>query len=962
MVRKVYKMAFPALIAMAIILTSQPAFSAENAQDNAGLKRNGMAQSGEIRFKDDYGTAEVVSGNFKVLYGADYQEKALAFIADRPAAFKIDSPAEELELISQKSDDLGKTHLSFQQVYRGIPVWGSRTIVHFEDAQTIYMVAGQTVPTPGIDIKPNINDADASSNALNEMSKTLNNNNLVASSDLIIYPFEKDLRLVHLITVTSPTDGSIRWRLFVDAQTGDIIDKFNDIHFDGPDVGTGPDVLNTMQSFPIYLQSGNYIMWDATRPTYIFTYEDFYNGGPISTDPDGDKVWDDNTGQKAAVSGHVYAGMTIDYFNSTFSWNSYDNMGSDLIVNVHDPVYVNNAYWNGYSLNFADGDGVNYLPFSGSLDVVAHEFGHGVTEYTAGLIYRFQSGALNESYSDVFGACVDRDDWLLGEDIRLASPGFIRSMEDPTLRGHPSHMDDYIWYGIETDNGGVHINSGIPNHAFYWASSLTSREVAEQIWFRTLSTYLTPSSGMYFWAAMIVQAAADLHGEGSSEYNNILLALSQVGFNSTYAVPDEMTLSNIVGTVSYDTIWIQNPTSNTVSVAVTIPPSLSGLNVTAPSSIGPDDSGAVALTYDSQSMDECDIGLYSDRLQITTTGAPYNSNIYIPIDILVGYTTTGMETVGVNTACLSFTGRNTSGFSRLSRSGVDAVYDGSLMIGVKDGTVKTAYREIFGNLSLIPVDTIAVDTTGKSFRIATSDGRIQGSVKYRWYDGADPDTCGFIIAEYTLENVCDTTLTVYPGLMSDFDINNSGNNIADYEAPNDLVYMKDNSSQRTAGFAMLSGSAYNLRAIHNPDLVWGNSFTDNVAYDQLSASSNVDGLSPSDYSALLSFGPVLLKANISQTFSVALLYSTTGVSGLTAALEMARAFNQGITIDYGDANSDGSVNVADAVFIINYVFKGGPAPDPLENGDANCDGDVNVADGVYIINYVFKGGPEPGCP
>lgn len=937
-----------------------PADAAGNG--TAGQARLDADRMERVRFHSEYGTSEVMSGRFTVLSGTTKLEKAYVFLAGRPASFRLADPQNELELLAEKSDALGLTHLRFQQVYEGLPVWGCQTIVHFEDDSTIYLVGGQTIPSPVLDVVPSVSEDVAIAAARAAVADKIPTDDLETMSELIVYPDAGEPRLARLVTVTSPTRGDVRWRVFVDARTGEVIDAFNDIHFDGPDVGSGPDVLGVNQTFNIYQQGGDFKMWDVTRAAWIMTYEDLYNGGPLSTDPDGDKIWDDDPGQKAAVSGHVNAALTYDYFLNTFGRNSYDGLGSQVTVNVHDPVYVNNAYWNGSSINFADGDGVNYLPFSGSLDVVAHELAHGVTQYTAGLIYRFQSGALNESYSDVFGACVDRDDWLLGDDIRLAAPGFIRSMADPTLRGHPDHMDDYQWFGIETDNGGVHSNSGIPNHAFYWAASLTSREVAEQIWYRALTQYLTPSSGMYFWSAMIMQAAEDLYGTGTTEHDNTLLALAQVGFNSTYPVPAELTMANIVGTVTYDTIWIHNPTSNTVSVQLTIPPSIGGLEATAPSSIAPGDSGAVALSFDTQDLDECDIGLYRDRLQITTDGAPYLSNIYVPIDILVGYTTTAIQTVSVSTACLSLTGRNTSGMNALVKSGTDVLYDGSLLIGVNDGGTKTTYREVFGNLSLIPVDVVTTDSVGKSFRIAADDGRIQGQVTYRWYSGADGDTCDFILVDYTLDNVCDTPLTVYPGLINDFDINNSGNNIASYDADQDLVYIKDNSSDRAAGFALLSAPAYNLRAIHNPDLVWGNNFTDEVAYTQLAASSNVENMTPSDYSALLGFGPTLLASGSSAQFTVAMLYSNVGVAGLLDALETARAFNSGIVVNYGDANGDGAVNVADAVYIINYVFKEGPAPDPLDAGDANCDGAVNVADAVYIINYVFKDGPVPGCP
>jgi len=949
-----------ALFATGVMVGGHGAFATNDDKPTpTGAKsRNSRVQ--EVRRNAEFGTGEIVSGEFKVAAGKTKVEKARAFVGARADVFKIAQPEKELELLSERTDKLGMTHLRFQQVYEGLPVWSCQAIVHFKDDETIYMVGGQVVPTPGISTTPAVTKQAAMGEAVSAIGEKADRADLSPAAELVIYPFEGASRLVWLTTVTSPTDGSVRWRVFVDAQTGEVIDKFNDIHFDGPDTGSGPDVLGVNKTFPIYLEFGQYEMRDVTRTGEIITYENLYGGGPISTDPDGDKIWDDNVGQRAAVSGHVSAALTYDYFLSTFGRDSYDGFGSNIIANVHDSAYVNNAYWNGSGVNFADGDGVNYRPFSGSLDVVAHEIAHGVTEHTANLIYRFQSGALNESYSDVFGSCVDRDDWLLGEDIRITAPGFIRSMEDPSLRGQPEHMNDYLYYPIETDNGGVHINSGIPNYAFYWAASLTSREVAEQIWYRTLTTYLTPSSGMFFWSAMTLQSAADLYGPGSSEYTNTALALSLVGFNGTYATPDEMTISGIVGEVIRDTVWVHNPTTASVDVSVTVPAIFTGVTVSNPSfSLGSNDSTGVEFVYDASTLDSCDVGMFSDFVEITTTGPSYTTNILLPTSLAAGYTTTSIEPVSIATSCLSMTGRNTSGLSALVKGGVNALYDGSLLVGLVDGADTSTYRDVFGVEKLVPVDTVGGGAASASFRLASMDGRIQGTVTYRWYTGLDSDTCDFVVVEYSLKNVCDTALKVFIGLFSDLDIVNSGNNTADFDAGRGLVYMRDNSSQRFAGFALLSGTPRNLRAINNPNLVWSGKFTDRVAYRELAATANVSGPSYNDYSILLSFGADTLGPGTTADYAVALVYSSTGLTWLQQTVDVAHAWWGGPIYVSGDANGDGSVSLADAVFIINYVFKGGAAPSPLCLGDANCDGSTDLADAVYLINYVFKGGPQP---
>ena len=162
--------------------------------------------------------------------------------------------------------------------------------------------------------------------------------------------------------------------------------------------------------------------------------------------------------------------------------------------------------------------------FAGSLDIVAHELTHGVITNSANLEYIFQSGALNESFADIFGVMVDRDDWKLAEN--MANPavfpgGAMRDMSDPHNgwrdgaigRGwQPKHMSEYLNLPAETDQGGVHFNSGIPNYAFYLFAVEVGKEVAEQVYYRTLTVYLTRSSQFLDHRFAVIQAAQDLYG------------------------------------------------------------------------------------------------------------------------------------------------------------------------------------------------------------------------------------------------------------------------------------------------------------------------------------------------------------------------------------------------------------------------------------------------------------------
>jgi Zn-dependent metalloprotease len=210
------------------------------------------------------------------------------------------------------------------------------------------------------------------------------------------------------------------------------------------------------------------------------------------------------TGDKDADRVYTYAGNVRDYFSKVLKRNSIDNSGMDLILNVHFGQDYMNAFWDGDEMTFGDGDGEIFIGFTESLDVVAHELAHGVSQFTADLEYFSQSGALNEHFSDVFGSAITQyvlkqdagqADWLVGNEIMGPTlyGEALRSMQAPgmaydnNLLGkdpQPAHMNDY--YAGNDDNQGVHINSGIPNRAFYLVSMEIGTDKATLIWYAGL--------------------------------------------------------------------------------------------------------------------------------------------------------------------------------------------------------------------------------------------------------------------------------------------------------------------------------------------------------------------------------------------------------------------------------------------------------------------------------------------
>jgi Zn-dependent metalloprotease len=246
-------------------------------------------------------------------------------------------------------------------------------------------------------------------------------------------------------------------------------------------------------------------------------------------------------------------GSTRQFFSEVLERNSIDDRGMRLDGYVHRGVRYNNAFWDGREMVFGDGDGRIFGDFTGSLDVIGHELAHGVTEYTANLEYHVQSGALNESMSDVFGSLVkqwvqqqtaDQADWLIGADIftpgvdadalrSLSRPGEAYDNAQLGKDPQPAHMRDFVELPDteEGDNGGVHINSGIPNKAFFLTATAIGGyawEAPGHIWYEALRAS-TPTTDFQAFADTTSGKAGELFGQGSAEQDAVVTAWRDVG-------------------------------------------------------------------------------------------------------------------------------------------------------------------------------------------------------------------------------------------------------------------------------------------------------------------------------------------------------------------------------------------------------------------------------------------------
>jgi len=252
------------------------------------------------------------------------------------------------------------------------------------------------------------------------------------------------------------------------------------------------------------------------------------------------------------------SGATYDLYKDIYGRDSIDGNGLPLNSTVHYQKNYDNAFWDGSQMVYGDGDGELFNRFTIAIDVMGHELTHGVTQYEAKLVYSQQPGALNESMSDVFGSLVKQyslkqsatdADWLIGAGLLASGVNGValRSMKapgtaynDPVLGKdpQPAHMSNYV--NTSSDNGGVHINSGIPNHAFYVTSVELGGfawEKAGQIWYVTLRDKLSSSSNFQSCADLTFATAGDLFGSGSLEQQAVKKGWAEVGLTVGSGTP-----------------------------------------------------------------------------------------------------------------------------------------------------------------------------------------------------------------------------------------------------------------------------------------------------------------------------------------------------------------------------------------------------------------------------------------
>ena len=498
--------------------------------------------------------------------------------ASLPAALtRIDAMLRsgELDIAFTQEDTMiaGRVHERLAQFYEGLPVFGAQ-VVRQMDGRAIVSVTGRLYEDMEMDVNPALSPARANQIAIEAAGAGAN---IRGETTLGILPVDGGgYRLAYHMEVRN--DWSVR-EVYVDAISGAVVLSLNGIQTAGA-IGQGTGVLGGVKKMSVTQTTSTFQAFDALRPAEAFTLDfkgsvsrlnSFLNTGLLFNSDiaiDRDNNWSDG----ATVDAHVYQGWVYDYYYKRFGRRGLDdrNIEVDGIVHplarsqatVQPPdivgTFINNAFYccDGLMV-YGDGDGRFFINLAGALDVVGHEMTHGVTDFSSQLIYRDESGALNEAFSDIMGTAIEfyyqpvgsgteRADWLIAEDVVVASPGYLRNLNNPIAVGDPDHYSLRRFIGTDTDDGGVHFNLTIATNAFYLAvvggrnrvSGITvpgigfgNIERMERIFYRAF-VLLMPSNARFSDArAATLQAATDLYGSGSNERSQVQQAWTAAGVN-----------------------------------------------------------------------------------------------------------------------------------------------------------------------------------------------------------------------------------------------------------------------------------------------------------------------------------------------------------------------------------------------------------------------------------------------
>lgn len=471
------------------------------------------------------------TGKPVLVSGVSVEKATHEFLAKYKDLFGMREPAVELASKRVRTDALGMTHARFQQVVHGVPVAGAELTAHYDAAGRLTSIDANYVPgLENVDLEPALDAqtglAQVKADVLARMPDVAEAQLETEGGKLVVFPGAAEARLAYQYTVRAIAgEHPAIWVTTLDAKTGEILDRYDNLQ---TIEATGTATLGDTKKFQVAQSGGGYVMTDTSRGVTIRTYTAAKAQQTPGTSITSTSLtqWDTGvTGAGAAVDAHTYAGVVYDYYKKTHARNGINGNGATMESTAHFGTAYDNAFWDGRGMTYGDG-GQLFKPLAAGLDVVAHEFTHGVTEIESGLVYQNQSGALNEAVSDIFAAFIEHSykadetkNWIMGEAIMKA--GVMRDFKNPAAGQQPAHMNNYR--NTQQDNGGVHINSGIINNAAFLMTSGGTNPVSkvevkfgigweksEKLWYRANTQYFQSNTNFAQAAAGVLQAAKDI--------------------------------------------------------------------------------------------------------------------------------------------------------------------------------------------------------------------------------------------------------------------------------------------------------------------------------------------------------------------------------------------------------------------------------------------------------------------
>ena len=487
----------------------------------------------------------------------------------------------------------GFTRAKYKQYYKKLPVVGSMFTLH-ESEQVIRKATGNILPFINVNTRPEIEFDHFKDDIKNQLMESMDNlgytfkinqekihyhNEGLKIMDKGYPKFTGNYVLVyHIVAEPDDHDFPFKEDIYIDANTGNLVNHFSVVH-----THNVPGVVKTkyygQQNVIIdSIASDHYLLQDLTRGNGVFTMNN-----DLEVYSHDSKFWDLENENQDEIAGDLHYCSTsfFDMMLEKFGWEGIDGEGGELIGATHaGGKYLVNAFWNGTRARFGNGDCDRYTPLT-TLGIVGHEFAHGITDYTSDLIYRAESGALNESMSDIFGKALEyyfdneNFNWKIGDRIRRNEDvNVIRSMEDPGVRNDPKFYKGENWWTSSGDNYGVHTNSGVLNFWFYllvngeigvnennenYAVQSIGMDDAMQIVFTMQSAYLTENSTYFDAVNASVEAVKDHFGESTLQMSMVLEAWKAVGlsFNDSRISVLLQTESDVISACPGDVVYPQ---------------------------------------------------------------------------------------------------------------------------------------------------------------------------------------------------------------------------------------------------------------------------------------------------------------------------------------------------------------------------------------------------------------------